>query len=98
MIILPMLTTLGHFSLKGWENVLFELGNERVNECDDDSWLSSHSLTQNRGDRAAEQRMSAVSAKPYLMSCHSLSTRESELRGDELFRVNGGQLASERRV
>ena len=31
-IILPILTTsLIHFSLKGWENVLFELGIERVN-------------------------------------------------------------------
>ena len=32
MTILPILTTsLIHFSLKGWENVLFELGSERVN-------------------------------------------------------------------
>ena len=32
MIILPILTTpLIYFSLKGWENVLFELGSERVN-------------------------------------------------------------------
>ena len=31
MIILPILTTsLVHFSLKGWENVLFELGSGRV--------------------------------------------------------------------
>ena len=31
MIILPILTTpLIHFCLKGWENVLFELGSERV--------------------------------------------------------------------
>ena len=31
MILLPILTTsLIHFSLKGWENVPFELGNERV--------------------------------------------------------------------
>ena len=31
MIILLILTTsLIHFSLKGWENVLFELGSERV--------------------------------------------------------------------
>ena len=33
MIIVPILTTsLIHFSLKGWENVLFELGSERVNQ------------------------------------------------------------------
>ena len=32
MSVLPILTTsLIHFSLKGWENVLFELGSERVN-------------------------------------------------------------------
>ena len=32
MIMLPILTTsLIHFSSKGWENVLFELGSERVN-------------------------------------------------------------------
>ena len=32
MIIIPILTTsLIHYSLKGWENVLFELGSERVN-------------------------------------------------------------------
>ena len=32
MIIVPILTSsLIHFSLKGWENVLFELGSERVN-------------------------------------------------------------------
>ena len=31
MIILPILTTsLIHFGLEGWENVLFELGSERV--------------------------------------------------------------------
>ena len=31
MILVPVLTTsLIHFSLKGWENVLFELGSERV--------------------------------------------------------------------
>ena len=31
MILVPVLTTsLIHFSLKGWENVLFELGTERV--------------------------------------------------------------------
>ena len=33
MILVPVLTTsLIHFSLKGWENVLFELGSERVNK------------------------------------------------------------------
>ena len=32
MIILPIITTsVIHFSVKGWENVLFELGSERVN-------------------------------------------------------------------
>ena len=32
MIVLPILTiSLIHFSLKGWENVLFELESERVN-------------------------------------------------------------------
>ena len=32
MNMLPIPTTsLIHFSLKGWENVLFELGSERVN-------------------------------------------------------------------
>ena len=35
MIILPILpTSLIHFSLEGWENVLFELGAERVNQND----------------------------------------------------------------
>ena len=35
MIILPIPTTsLAHFSLKGWENVSFELGSERVNGVD----------------------------------------------------------------
>ena len=34
MIIVPILTSsLIHFSLKGWENVLFELGSESVNEA-----------------------------------------------------------------
>ena len=32
MIMLPILTiSFIHFSLKGWENVLFELGSESVN-------------------------------------------------------------------
>ena len=32
MFMLPILTiSLIHFFLKGWENVLFELGSERVN-------------------------------------------------------------------
>ena len=34
MIILPILTTsLIHFSSKGWEDVLFEIGSERVKNC-----------------------------------------------------------------
>ena len=38
MIILPILTTsIVHFSLKGWENELFELGSERTNAEWDDS-------------------------------------------------------------
>ena len=33
MILLPILTTLlEQFSLKGWNNVLFELGSERVSQ------------------------------------------------------------------
>ena len=36
MIILPILTILLiNFSLKGWENVLFELGSERVKKKPD---------------------------------------------------------------
>ena len=32
MIVLPILTTrLKHFTLKGWKNVLYELGSKRVN-------------------------------------------------------------------
>ena len=43
MIILPILTiSLIHLSLKGWENVLFELGSERVNRIGSSS-TSLHS-------------------------------------------------------
>ena len=46
LIILPIIATpLVHFSLKGWENVLFELGSERVNNKMLNSQKRSHTIT-----------------------------------------------------
>ena len=57
MIIVPILTSsLIHFSLKGWENVLFELGSERVNRLHCSVTISFSPVLQFTGRDLASER------------------------------------------
>ena len=57
MIILTTLTApLIHFCLKGWENVIFELGSERVKaKCTDDYRRGGQHLLYRRLEGYADQ-------------------------------------------
>ena len=63
MIILPLLpTSLIHFLFKGWENVLFELRNERVIQHDHDrskTTTTALSLGDLTNDRLSEAEIAA---------------------------------------
>ena len=68
MIILPILTTsLIHISLKGWENVLFELGSERVKLV--------HLLSQQRSNKMKYRELLAQRAQQFRAIERRLLTR-----------------------
>ena len=50
-MIIPLIltTSLTHFSLNGWENVIFELGSERVGRGDSPQYSDETALTLIRG-------------------------------------------------
>ena len=61
MIILPIRTTsLIHLSLKGWENVPFEHGNEGLNDCMSMVRVAKPLMSATTGQTSYQQTISQV--------------------------------------
>ena len=72
MILVPVLTTsLIHFSLKGWENVLFELGTERV-KTHTEFWMDDIPLSgfyYKKNDKKDSYQVAGVIVDSHWSSC-----------------------------